>query len=1119
MQLKLFNEDGGKGGRLTGTVTDDMLDSSKSVLESYRGRGTRGLQQFFSPPECAELVHKVFKDVAVVDLTAGNGALISKFTNRFGIEIDPDQAKSGYRAIVGDLQKVYPLLRKVGFKTDAIAINPPFGLQWNDAKYGSLNSTVLCYLYAVSLLNEFGQGVLIAGADRFDREILTRDEGNFYAVIECDDLFTDADIPSVVAFFTDKPCSELHRWHSDKADLPSQADEVVRLRVRVKSYISSFTSDIHLEYMNELWNAIQHEYDNRHEHISHQYSISSKNNKIAVRLSAYDKLALQKDNKLSNVTSLNNQSINYFALNQREWNNLMALEDDGLITIDPSLKDTVRELLIEAEKQICPLYPIKPQQRLGFLEHLDSIECYQSDAEFTAGQSYPVSAQSQIMSSQYTEPKLNKDGELVDVNKLKEWKVLEIKIGGHEFSESPQDIQYIIDHFKLPDPGDVASRFPDDMSAMFSILDRIESQYGNGNWKFRQFQRDDIARILLKGGGLLSWEQGLGKTLGGLAFAQACIELGADDKALFIVPQDLVPQWQREAQRFLGKELTVIRDIIQAKEVKDHLRNDGTGWYITYYEALSRNGRAFELLPHKLYKHPNPKYSDKVYDRIRDEYVDSPRYIELDSSEFCPQCAEPAQYGKWYVGRGICGSCGYRHIKLKVKPAYSHLTTAFKHGIVIIDEGTKIKSNDSLMSLSVRGIRARYKLLLTGTPIKNYIPDAYWLLWWALGNRSIKFPFDYQGGYMKFTKEFAVSEYTLDEWGSKKGAGRVLPEVTNLSVLWRLLCSSIIRRRKEETGEPMVSRKLVPVICPLGEEQARMYSDWLSGFTDYFIATHNTPICDYPNLVERSSAILGQLWKLEFSSVLPQAEPDGYYPRGSNWTPANLKVLELAMEHARSGDKVLIGSSLMAYGPWIATQLLSAGVNVIHITEESNGKYQTKSPAKRASLVDRFRNDGANVLCASIHSMQLGHNLDTANVVILRGLPWDYSTFDQFIARVHRLTSRSPVTVYIVMSEGTVDIRKWELLNQKGAASQLALDGTLFHQDTEQIDLQQILDELKRRGISSDSTIPEEQIHQQWRSSAIKPIIPATSKLANDMLTDDDWSTVDTSIAIQLTLF
>jgi hypothetical protein len=310
MQFKLFNEDGGKGGRLTGTVTDDMLDSSKSVLQSYRGRGTRGLQQFFSPPECAELVHKVFNDVAVLDLTAGNGALISKFPedNRFGVEIDPDQAKSGYKAIIGDIQKIYPLLRQVGFKSDAIAINPPFGLQWNDAKYGSMNSTVLCYLYAQSLLSEFGQGVLIAGADRFDRDILTIDGCKFYAAIECDDLFTDADIPSVVAFFTDKPCTELKRWQSNKADLPMQADEIIRLRVRVKSYVSGITGSAHLEYMTELWSAIQHEYESRYErNQKHQYSITSKNNKIAVRLSAYDKLALQKDNRLSNVTSLNNQ--------------------------------------------------------------------------------------------------------------------------------------------------------------------------------------------------------------------------------------------------------------------------------------------------------------------------------------------------------------------------------------------------------------------------------------------------------------------------------------------------------------------------------------------------------------------------------------------------------------------------------------------------------------------------------------------------------------------------------------------------------------------------------------------------------------------------------------------
>ncbi|MBN2015903.1 hypothetical protein JW766_03645 [Candidatus Dojkabacteria bacterium] len=728
------------------------------------------------------------------------------------------------------------------------------------------------------------------------------------------------------------------------------------------------------------------------------------------------------------------------------------------------------------------------------------------EREFHTGESYPVSARSRVTSSRYTESKLTKEGELVEVEKLKEWKVLEIRIGDHEFTESAEDIQYIIDHFLLPDPRDVASRFPDDMASMLAILDSIEA---NHEWKFRTFQREDLARLLLKHGGLLSWEQGLGKTLGGLAFARASVQLGAEDKALFIVPQDLVPQWQRECRRFFNRELTVIRDIPQARWARNYLRDVKSGWFITYYEALSRNGRAFQLLPHQSYLHPNPRAGQDVYDREKDDYVKAPDYILLDSSEFCPQCGEPAQHGKWYPSRGICEACSYRHIKLKVKAAYSQLTTVFKRGTVIIDEGTKIKSNDSLMSLSVRGIRARFKLLLTGTPIKNYIPDAFWLLWWALGNRSVKFPFDYTGGYMKFAKEFAVSEYTLDDDGRKNSSGRILPEVTNLSILWRLLCSSIIRRRKEETGEELVPRKLVPVICPLGTEQLRMYQDWLDGFATYFIETHpDLPICSYPNLVERSSAILGQLWKLEFSSVLPESEPDGYYPRGSNWTPSNLKVLELAEEHAKAGDKVLIGSSLMAYGPWVAKQLTNKGVKAVHITEENDGKYQTKSPSKRAAVVEAFRNDGASVLCASVYSMQLGHNLDTANVVILRGLPWDYSTYDQFVARVHRLTSRRPVTIYIVMSESTVDTRKWELINQKGAAAQLALDGMLYSQDEERIDLQQVLDELKEKGISAESTISEEQIRFQWQSSEIK-----------DRVKDDEWSVADTSSANQLSLF
>jgi len=1086
-----------KGGKLTvETVTEEIIDSSKSILQNYRGRGTRGLQQFFSPPQAAKLVFKVFGRVATLDLTAGNGALLAAFPEnlRFGVEIDPDQTKNAsYNALTGDIQKVYPLMRKIGFQIDAIALNPPFGLTWSDESFGgNINSTVLCYLYATKLISSYGQGVLIAGRDRLIREILPRKEGDYiYAIVEVDNMFENADIPTAMAFFTQTPLNggQLLKLQSKREELPKLADEIIAMRNNVQRWTATETSEYYLEQIREMWRVIKSEYKRRYETEKTkepEYSLDV-DKKIKLKLSPYQKVLLANHGYLNTLENLNNQSANYFALNPKTWEMLAQFESEELITISQKAKETVAKIIYDTQKRICPLYPVKPQQRLGFLSDLDNILCLTDDPKrgFSAGEKYPLAVRTAITREEYTETKLNKEGELIEQNKAKERKYLRIEIGEAVFGETKEDIEYLINHFELPDPQDIVTKYPEEYEKFIRLLNSIEHDFG---FQLKNFQREDIARLLFKGSGLLSWEQGLGKTLGGLVFTEACIRLGAEDKALFIVPQDIIPQWQREVFKFFGdrKELTVIRSILDARRVAEHLKDGGTGWYITYYEAISRNGREFELLPYGQVRHLHPKAGQEYYDWQLEKTLKHPTFQYLESAEFCPNCTEPAQRGKWHPKRGICEECGYVHIKLKVKPAYSHLTRAFKNGVILIDEGTKIKGHDTLMSKSVRGLSARNKLLLTGTPIKNYIPDAFWLLWWALGNNSPRFPFDYHIGPYKFAEEFAVVEYTLDKFGRKEGGSKILPEVSNLSILWRLLCSSIIRRRKEETGEPLVERTFRPVLCPFGEQQREMYAKWLDGFSRYFISAHpDAPISQYPDLVERSAAILGQLWKLEFSSVLPQAEPSGYYSHSPNWTPANLKVLELAYQHVQKGDKVLIGSDLMAYGKWVAEQLnLKDSVKAIHIVEESKitGQLQTKSPKKRANIVYDFRNDSTNVLCASLNAMNLGHNLDMANVVILKGLPWDFATFDQFIARVHRLTSQKPVTVYIVLTEGSVDERKWQLLNDKSAAAQLALDGRLFEQDYEQIDLQKILDELKEQGVMVDSVVPEELVKKQWLS-------------------------------------
>ncbi|MDN5697239.1 MAG: hypothetical protein L0G70_04595, partial [Rubrobacter sp.] len=126
------------------------------------------------------------------------------------------------------------------------------------------------------------------------------------------------------------------------------------------------------------------------------------------------------------------------------------------------------------------------------------------------------------------------------------------------------------------------------------------------------------------------------------------------------------------------------------------------------------------------------------------------------------------------------------------------------------------------------------------------------------------------------------------------------------------------RCRKEQTGEPIVPRTYYPVRVPMGVAQKRMNDFWAKeeNFASYFAHKFpNHPMIE-AGMVEKYAAALGQLWRLETAATLPSSdEPTREYPRAagevgevSDYTPATLKVLELAIEHAEAGEKVLVGS-------------------------------------------------------------------------------------------------------------------------------------------------------------------------------------------------------------------
>ncbi len=1135
-----------KHGRIEGGIlTDEALASSPGVLRRARGGSSfTGLQQWFAPPEAARLIACVLEGAeGVLDPTAGAGGLLSCFPEdrRYGIEIDRDHANNApYHAIAGDAQKVVPMLRAAGMTFPAIALNPPFGLTWQDPAHakGRINSTALAYLWALDLISLFGQGAMITGTERLAREILPREAGRgVYAIVDVDGpLFDGVDLATSIAFFVkpdNRTIDEVARFSADRAGLPETAGLVVAARGRLARRVSPHALTPRRDLAKDFA-AVGKERRrriaarNKDSGAATRFDLSLKNGKVSSHPSAYAKLALAKKKQLREVELLNGQHPGYFGQNTRSFRQLEALADEGHVTLDPALREAARKAIEDASRFSTPLFPVPIQMRLGWLTDLDRIRCTSGDPErgYEEGEHYRLSTRSKVVSENSQRIVENKhgDGELRKF--VTERKLLEVRIGGCSFDEGAESIEYISGHFDLPDPGCVATRFPEEVARNRRVLGELELEIrknheaymkaagneGFEQFSFKSFQTDHLSRLLVKRRGMLAHEQGLGKTLQLMCLAEASAHLGAKDQALFVIPQDLTPQWQAEAEKFFGRAMEVIRTPAQARDVARRVKAGESGWWLTYYEALSVVGRKKEVLPEKPL---DPK--DALHERLaaykRKKKGLPPAeggdpFSGPAATKFaCPQCRADTQDG--WDGE-VCSSCGCTMRSVYVKSAYSHLTTAFKKGVKCVDEVSEMRGDDSLRSKAIRAIsRGPHNYGATGTPLSNFIADSFWGLWFALGNASTAFPYDYTSGKSKFEMDFCVIENLMgrrkDGEEHLRKRRKVLPQITNVSQFWRLAQPGISRCRKEQTGEPLVERTYHPVRVPMGVQQRKSHGFWLENFAEYFTWKDPQHALVKEGLVEKFAAALGQLWRLETAATLPASdEPSKDWPVAraelaglSNYTPANLKVLELALEHVEKGEKVLIGSDLIAPGKWIADRLREKGVRSVHITEERSGRLGTKNPRKRASAVEAFAKGDAQVLCAGVGAMKLGHNLDVASTVIVSGLPYSYMALSQFEARVHRLTSTRPVSVYVVIPKGSLAERKWGLLADKGGASDLAYDGELSVQPEKPVDWSRVLKDMVARGIRAlGDEIPEDEVEAAWKSVPVL-VSPAPTRLAS----------------------
>ena len=81
--------------------------------------------------------------------------------------------------------------------------------------------------------------------------------------------------------------------------------------------------------------------------------------------------------------------------------------------------------------------------------------------------------------------------------------------------------------------------------------------------------------------------------------------------------------------------------------------------------------------------------------------------------------------------------------------------------------------------------------------------------------------------------------------------------------------------------------------------------------------------------------------------------------------------------------------------------------------------------------------------------MGTGLTLTKGTVIIFLDEPWNKALYDQAVDRAHRIGQQNKITIYNLITKGTIDERIHKLVYKKGKMSDAIIDGKIEGNITE----------------------------------------------------------------------
>lgn len=321
---------------------------------------------------------------------------------------------------------------------------------------------------------------------------------------------------------------------------------------------------------------------------------------------------------------------------------------------------------------------------------------------------------------------------------------------------------------------------------------------------------------------------------------------------------------------------------------------------------------------------------------------------------------------------------------------------------IVLDEAQFIKNPKTKNAQSVKSLKSKHRLALTGTPIENGLSEL-----WSI--------FDFLlPGYLYSLNYFTKNFEKPIQMGDDKRQAQ----------LQKLVSPFILRRTKKQVLKDLPDKVEKDLWLNLSPEEKQLYLANLAQVNEQLQQQLELEKVD-------SILILAMMTRLRQICCEPRMLYENYTGESTKFKMC-LDLIETLKENDK---KVLLFSSFTSIFDSFIEEFDRRGIKYHMITGAVDKK-------KRKEEVDAFQSDDSNVFLISLKAGGTGLNLTKAQAVIHFDPWWNVSAQNQATDRAYRIGQTKNVLVYQLLMKNTIEEKIYEMQKRKKAMSDLFVENS-----------------------------------------------------------------------------